>query len=302
MKKILRRIAIGAGVLLGAIVLAAAGVYGASERHFSRRYTMAAETIPIPTDSASIERGRHLFRAVAKCAACHTESLGGGPVVDDPAMGRIIAVNLTRGKGGVAPQLTDDDWVRAIRHGVGHDGRPLLIMPSLEFQHLSAADVGAIVAYAKSVSPVDLEQPASRLGPVARALVAAGKMPLFSAEQVDHASLAPAVSPAPGPTAEYGGYIVRVGGCEGCHGPTFAGGRIAVGPPSWPPAANLTPTGLVAYDEASFITALRTGVRPGGTKIKPPMPVEWTRYMTDDEIRAVWLYLRTVPPREFGAR
>jgi hypothetical protein len=59
---------------------------------------------------------------------------------------------------------------------------------------------------------------------------------------------------------------------------------------------------LKAYNEAAFFTALRTGVRPGGTKLKDPMPVEWTKEMTDDEIRAVWLYLKTVPPKEFGSR
>jgi mono/diheme cytochrome c family protein len=74
----------------------------------------------------------------------------------------------------------------------------------------------------------------------------------------------------------------------------------------WPAArstsANLTPSGLKAYDEAAFFTALRTGVRPGGSKVNEAMPWRRTKEMTDDEIRAVRAYLKTVPPREFGAR
>ena len=129
-----------------------------------------------------------------------------------------------------------------------------------------------------------------------------GKVTFFSVERIDHSKSARALAPAEGPTAEYGDYIVHTAGCAECHGPTLAGGKIDVGDPSWPPAANLTPSGLKAYDEAAFFTALRTGVRPGGSKINEAMPWRRTKEMTDDEIRAVWLYLKTVPPREFGAR
>jgi mono/diheme cytochrome c family protein len=304
MNVILRRVAIAAGALVALIVVAACVVYIVSERHVTRRYALVTETIPIPTDSASIARGRHLARAIAKCADCHTESLGGQVFLDNPAMGRFVPLNLTRGKGGLGATLTDADWVRAIRHGVGHDGRALRIMPSRDFRDLSVADLGAIIAYAKSVPPVDNELPPNTLGPVSRALIATNQLPLFDAEISDFASHAPATAPPVGPTAEYGSYLVHTAGCMGCHGPTLSGGKIPGGDPAWPPAANLTPSGLTAYDQASFTTLLRTGVRPGpgGTKIKDPMPIAWTKEMTDDEITAVWLYLRTVPPKSFGGR
>ncbi len=301
MKVILRRVAIGAGALVALLVIAACVVYVMSERHVSRRYVVEAESIPIPTDSISIEHGRHLARAIAKCADCHTPTLGGQVFLDAPPIGRFVTMNLTRGKGGVGSVLSDADWVRAIRHGVGHDGRPLRIMPSDEYQHLSVGDVGAIIAYAKSVPPVDNELPGSTLGPVARVLLVANQMPLFAAEDIDHvASHAPALAPEPGPTKEFGGYLVSTAGCQGCHGPTLSGGSIPGGDPSWPPAANITPTGLKAYDETSFMNTLRTGKRADGSKIKDPMPIAWTKEMTDDEIRAVWLYLKTVPPKEYG--
>jgi mono/diheme cytochrome c family protein len=302
MKLILRRVAIAAGSLVALLLIVACTVYVISERHVSRRYELVTESILIPTDSASLARGRHLARAIAKCADCHTSTLAGQVFIDNPALGRFVPLNLTRGKGGLGATLTDADWVRAIRHGVGHDGRALRIMPSRDFKDLSVADLGAIIAYAKSVPPVDNELPPNTLGPVARALIVANKLPLFDAEVADFASHAPIAAPPAGPTPEFGDYLSRTAGCAGCHGPTLSGGLIPGGDPSWPPAANLTPRGLTAYDQTSFATLLRTGVRPGGTKIRDPMPIEWTKEMTDDEIRAVWLYLRTVPPKTFGGR
>ena len=59
---------------------------------------------------------------------------------------------------------------------------------------------------------------------------------------------------------------------------------------------------LLAPDAYRSLRALREGRRPDGTAIKPFMPVKFTKLMTDDEIRAVWRYLQTVPPRDFGAR
>jgi cytochrome c553 len=91
--------------------------------------------------------------------------------------------------------------------------------------------------------------------------------------------------------------------CTGCHGERFSGGPIPGAPPDWKPAANLTPTGLGHYTEADFVRALRDGVRPGGARIDPSMPVERvTRHMNDVELAALWAYLRTVPPRPYGGR
>jgi cytochrome c553 len=302
MNVIARRIGVVIGSLCLLLVLVAGGGYVASQRAIARKYVLTAESIPVPTDSLSVARGRHLTRAVAKCVECHAEDLGGKILSENGAMGRWVPVNLTRGKGGVGGVMRDQDWVRAIRHGVGHDGRSLFLMPAGVYQNLSAGDVGEIVAYVKSVPPVDRELPALSLGPVARGLIATNKVPFFDADRIDHTRPPRALAPAEGPSVEYGDYLVHTAGCTECHGPTLAGGKVEKGDPAWPPAANLTPTGLKAYDEAAFFTALRTGVRPGGSKINSAMPWVWAREMTDDEIRAVWLYLKTVPPRELGAR
>src|ERR1019366_6820717 len=230
------------------------------------------------------------------------EDLGGRIMSDNPAMGRWTTTNLTRGRGGIGGSMRDEDWVGAVPHAVGPDGRPLLIMPALVYRNLSVGDVGQIVAYVKSVPPVDRELPPLTLGLVARGLIATNKVPFFDAARIDHTMRAPALAPAEGPTVEYGKYIVRTAGCDACHGPALSGGKIETGDPAWPAASNITPTGLQAYDEAGFFTAMRAGTRPGGSKINEAMPSAWTREKTDDEIRAVWLYLKTLPPREFGAR
>lgn len=289
-----------AGLVLFIVLLVAVG-YVASASAVGKRFTVTELAPPIPTDAASIARGKHFARAITKCVACHGDDLGGEVMIDNVLLGRVASVNLTRGDGGRGNSLTDAQIVTAIRHGVGGDGRSLFIMPSAAmYQHLSDDDVAAIVAYVRSVPPVDRTQPVSRLGPLGRVLVAAGKLNgMYEASEINHTAKR-RVAPTIGPTAEYGAYLVTVGGCKSCHGPTLSGGEIQNGPDSPVPAANITPDGLKAYDEASFFRALREGKRPGGTTINPVMPWKLTREMNDVEIRAVWNYLQTVPPKPFG--
>lgn len=295
--KLLGKILAGLVVLVALIV---AGAYAASSGAVAKRFTVNDPPPPIPTDSASIDRGRRFTRAIAECVACHGDDLGGEVMIDNVFLARVASVNLTRGKGGRGNSLTDGQIVTAIRHGVGGDGRSLLFMPSAVYQHLSDDDVAAMVAYIRNVPPVDRSTPTVRIGPLARVLIAARRANgIGDASKIDHTAKRPA-PPTMGPTVEYGAYLVSVGGCKTCHGPTLSGGKIEEGPPSPVPAANITPEGLKAYDEASFFRALREGKRPGGTAINPVMPWKLTREMNDVEIRAVWNYLQTVPPRPFG--
>jgi len=285
-----RRILLALAALLGIAVLSAATVVGLTQRTLGRHYDISPAAIVIPTDSASLERGRHLATAITKCTECHGDDLGGTRMALGP-VGSFSAVNLTAGRGGVAP-LSDADWVRAIRHGVNPKGEPLVFMPSGVFAHLSDADLAAIIAWVRSMPPVDRELPGREIGPVGRVLIATNPGRLVPAAALDHDASPPAAVPA-APTAEYGRYLVRVGGCEYCHGENLKGG-IKEGPPGTPASADLTSTGRLAqWNEADFHQALRSGVRPDGTLIDPFMPWKATRLMTDDEITAVWLYLKT---------
>ena len=300
MKIWLRRLGIGAIALIVLLAGTAAGIYGLSTRGMTRLYDVTPAKLAIPTDSASLARGRHVAEAIGKCVDCHGEGLRGSAMIDDGAFGRLVASNLTRGKGGVIDNYSDEQLVRAIRHGVKPDGKPVLFMPSSEFYYFSDEDLAALIAYIRSLPPVDNELAPTKLGFIPRMLYVAKKMELIPAEVIDHANR-PTI-PARGATREYGLYLAQTGGCMGCHGPGLSGGAIPGAPPSFPKATNITPTGLTGWTEASFMQAMRSGVRPNGTKIDPFMP--WSRIgqLTDEELRALWLYLASVPGRESGTR
>ena len=300
MKRFLKIVGMSLGVLLLLIGVGVAGLYAWSGAELNKKTEVTAHAFAAPSDSASVARGEHLLRALAKCGDCHGADLGGAKMIDDPAFGTIYAPNITRGAGGVGAAYTDADFERAVRHGTARDGRRLIIMPSNEYQFLSDEDLGQIVAYLRTVPAVDRETPAARVGPVARALYAAGQLPLFPAAFVTHVDV-PVPAVVVDSTVEYGKYVGEVG-CSGCHGATYGGGKIPGTPPDWPTAANLTPTGIGHYSFANFENLLRTGTRPDGTKLHPLMPISATKLMTDVEMKAVWMYLQTLESRPFGTR
>jgi mono/diheme cytochrome c family protein len=139
--------------------------------------------------------------------------------------------------------------------------------------------------------------PETRFGIMGRALLAAGKLNILVAPKTPSVASGPTVAPAP--TAEYGRYLADISGCHGCHGYGLSGGTVA-GPPGLPPASNLTVAGIGAWSEGDFFRALREGVRPDGSHLDEFMPWSVYAHMSDDEVRALWQYLRSVPAREFG--
>lgn len=296
-----RKILLGILVVpLAMLVVGSGVVYGVSEAKLARRWTIEPRPVTVPSDAAAVERGRYLVRHVMGCADCHGDDLAGKVVVDAFPVGTIPAPNLTAGRGGLTDPFEPTDWVRAIRHGAGRDGRPLVLMPSEDYQAFSDDDLGAVIAYVRSVPPVDRQVTPVSLGPVGRLLVAKGDLRL-AVEFVDHTAAPP--DAAPGATLEYGRVLGNV--CTGCHGPTLSGGPIPGGPPDWPPARNITPdvqTGIGAWTEADFVTAMREGKRPDGAALAEVMP--WRAYaaMRDEDLEALWLYLRAATARPFGGR
>ena len=287
------RIAIGAAAL---VLIVAAVAYGLSEVRMARTYTVADHSITPRTDSASLALGARLAK-VRGCADCHGANLGGSVMAEDPALGRLVAPNLTM--GGRGAQLEARDWERAVRHGIRRDGTPLRVMPAQELTTMADDELEAIVGYIKSVPPVSTTQPPLKLGPLIRGLFVAGQVNLLAAEQIDHTkSHVPHVEPAP--TANYGEYLAV--GCAGCHGPGLSGGKIPGGPPDWKPAANITPAGIGRYSQADFIRVMRTGTRPDGSQADSLMPYRLFKDMTDVELQAIYAYLQTVPPKPYGNR
>jgi mono/diheme cytochrome c family protein len=300
-RRIVRAIvAVSASIVALAVILAAA-VYIVSVRRLSRLHAVTV-VLPqrMPADPAAVARGEHIARAMASCTLCHADDLGGQTLETPALIATLAGPNLTGGRGGRGGSFTDQDWVRGIRHGVHRDGTTLLVMPSEAFVYMNENDVAALVAFLKQLAPVDREIPPSRLGPLGRVLLAAGKFSVLIAEKTPHIPY-PAVVAA-GPTAEYGRYLASFSGCNGCHGFGLSGGAVA-GPPNIPPASNLTSdpaTGIGSWSESDFERALRHGVTPDGRAIDTFMPWPVFARLTDEEVRALWLYVRSMPARPFG--
>ncbi|MCJ7659844.1 MAG: cytochrome c [Anaerolineales bacterium] len=294
MKKLLKWIGILLAVLIGLLIVALAAAFVTSNSRANRTYGIQVESVTISTDAEIVERGRHL--AVTRgCVDCHGGDFSGGSVIDDPAIAVIYAPNLTPGKGGLA-DYGDSDWVRAIRHGVDQGGKPLFVMPSQEYYFMSDEDLGAVLAYLKQVPAVENQTPQKSLGVLGRVLFVAGMLGDLPAEIIDHTAARP-TTPEMGVSKEYGAYLAV--NCIGCHGENYAGSTVPGSPPDALPAANLTPTGAIAnWSEADFLTAMHTGVRPDGSQIDRSMLWWSLGKMTDEELKALWLFLQSVPPVE----
>ncbi len=295
----LLRIVVG---IIGLVIVVVGALYALGSAKLNKTWVIEQSLVDlqIPTDKASIARGKHFAIALGKCVDCHGADLGGKLFLDAPPF-LVVASNLTRGRGGLGAGFTDADFVRAIRHGVDEAGHPLIIMPAETFTFFSDRDLADIIAYVKSVPPVDRELPDTEVRPLGRILLGAGLLPLPGANVIDHYGPFPAdIKPAA--TAEYGRYLAMTGGCISCHGAGLSGGPIPGLPPDVPKASNITPKGIGAWSDAGLEQALRIGKRPDGTMIDPFMPWQYTAQMTDQEMKALVLYLRSVPPRATGTR
>lgn len=281
------RIVVGIVVLV-VVALGALGIKVNGE--LGRKHVVPDAALAVPEDSAAIARGAHLT-VILQCQGCHGHDLSGTTIFDVAPMARVHAPNLTT--GGVTKDYTPADWVRAVRHGVGGDGRNLLVMPSTELSRLSDADLGAIVAYVRSLPPSKKASPSCELRPLGWVLATVTPGGIIAANRIDHAAVVPSTVP-PGVTAEYGDYLADA--CRGCHGAALSGAQS--GEPGAPPAPNLTPAPdghLRNWTQEQFVTAIRTGVTPEGKALSGYMPWTSFRQMTDDELAALWMYLHGLP-------
>lgn len=294
MRTFLKWAGIALAGLLGIVMVAALFGYFSSESRINSAYAIEPQELALPTDAADVAEGRRLL-AIRGCADCHGSDLGGELLIDDPGLGTVYAANLTTGQGSAILDYGPGDWERAIRHGIGTDGRSLIAMPTGDYAMMSDEDIGRMVAYLETVPAVDREPVANRFGPLGRALLVAGQLPFLSAETVDHTVSAPR-SVTPEVSVAYGQYVATT--CTGCHGPDLGGGPMPGAGPDDTPAANLTPSGNLAnwsYDQ--FAETLSTGVTPEGKVLDPSvMPWPITTEMTDIEREALWVYLNSLQP------
>lgn len=288
MKRVLKYLLYLVCVVIGVVALAVGYVFYASNQRIDQVFAVTPPPLDVASsDSAVIERGRYLVHRVSLCVECHGEDLGGKVVTDTP-LTRLWGTNLTKGRGGVGATYTDADLVRAMTHGVKKDGRSVIFMPSQDYK-FTAADLSALIAYIRSVPPVDRETPRPEFGFLARALGVANLFPLLSAEFIDHDRVAFVPVADRSEAAKAGDYLISTAGCRGCHG------KQLTGEGGMPDAANLTPVGIGAWTEADFKTAMREGRRPNGTMLLPAMPRAY-QVMPDEELSKIFAYLKTLPP------
>ena len=260
-----------------------------------------------------LARGRYLAENVAGCMDCHsphdwtqrdspiTPGMEGAgeqmPVAGLP--GVVYPPNLTPDPETGAGTWTDDQLARAIREGVGHDGRALFpLMPYQNFASMSDEDLASVVVFLRSLPPVHNVVPPTQI--------------IFPVKYLMRSVPQPITAPVPAPDlstqVKQGAYLVTVGGCRDCHTPEdkhgnpipsldLAGGFVLQGPWGYVASANITPdpSGIPYYTDALFLQALRTGY-VGTRKLSQIMPWSAFRGMTDQDLLAIFAYLKTVPP------
>ena len=267
---------------------------------------IAVLTLPatLAFGAPSVQRGDYLVNSIAACGNCHTPIGPQGFVQDQELAGRLveeneafkaIAPNIT--PAGRVSEWSDEDLIRAIREGIRPDGT--LIGPPMPFEvyhGLSDDDVASIAMYLRTVPAVENDPGKSEY-----------RIPLPPAYGPPVGSVAAVPE---GVTVEYGAYLAGpMGHCISCHtplgetGPMFdtmlgAGGNAFAGPGGVVISANITPTGLSKYSDEDLAKIIATGVRPDGTMVSPPMPIGHYARMKDDDVKAIILYLRSLPPKD----
>jgi mono/diheme cytochrome c family protein len=221
---------------------------------------------------------------------------GAGQVLDDEANFRLVAPNITSDPETGLGKWSDDAIARAIREGIAADGSALFpAMPYEHFRHMSDEDVASVVVFLRSLPPAHSDLPPAKIPFLFARLIQAVPQPITE----------PVPQPDASTPARRGAYLVDMGHCSNCHTPRDAkfqlipGMEMAGGTPmeEGVSSANLTPdaSGIGYYDEALFIETIRTGyVR--ARKLNWMMPWWAFRNMTDDDLKGIFAYLRTLKP------
>ena len=260
-----------------------------------------------------LTRGRYIAENVAGCMDCHSPrdwSKHDAPII--PGMegagqdmsllkglpGRVVAPNLTPDPETGSGTWSDDALARAIREGIGHDGRTLFpMMPYERFRQMPDEDLASVVVFLRSLPPVRNPLPKTEI--------------IFPVKYLIRSVPQPVTDPVPAPDVsdpvKRGAFLVTMAACRDCHTPMdkgeplpnmdLAGGQVFEGPWGRVASANLTPdpSGIPYYDEILFLQAIRTGY----VKARPLNQImPWHIYggMTDEDLKAIFAYLKTVKP------
>jgi mono/diheme cytochrome c family protein len=233
-----------------------------------------------------LARGAYL--ADTTCVACHSTAgtlplSGGNDMLSDVdlPLGTLVPPNLT--PGGPLSDWSDEQIVQSIRNGISSNGR-VLMKPTRSLRNLSDSDLAALTTYLRSQPSVQHATPPVNASPLLAFFFGAGLAPLGEPPVTGSV-----IAPPPAPNAAYGAYIVSYHDCRVCHGANLqgvAGSRLAEPAPS-------ARTSVMTWSEAEFIAAMRTGITPNGRVIQPSMPWEMIGRMSDNDLAAMYHYLRS---------
>jgi mono/diheme cytochrome c family protein len=258
-------------------------------------------------------RGKYIVENLAACSDCHSphdwtkhdnpippgmEGAGEDFSIMTGLPGRVVVPNLTPDMETGSGTWSDDALARAIREGIGHDGRTLFpLMPYERYRIMPDEDVASVIVYLRSLPPVRNPLPNTDI--------------IFPVKYLMRSAPQPITDPVPAPDlsdpVKRGAYLVTIASCRDCHTPMdkgqplpnmdLSGGQVFEGPWGRVASANLTPdpSGIPYYDETLFLQAIRTGY----VKARPLNQImPWRNYsgMTDDDLKAIFAYLKTVKP------
>lgn len=310
------------GGLAGLILIVILGLVLYVNASWKRVYERPVMKMRAPTGEATVARGEYLFKYGHLCWGCHSPTMDsdvpptGGREFDlrhvGPGFGIFYSRNITPDEETGIGKWTDGEIVRALREGLRPDGTVLFpLMPVESFRGLSDEDALAIVAYLKSLDPQKGEARESEPSLMAKGLYAFGRI------HPEGAVTEPIVAPPRGVTIEYGKYLANSAtGCMDCHTPrnledgsfyrdsTFAGSTVLFGQDEEGVdveayATNIRPdpeTGIGNWTEEQFFDAVRAGMRPDGTVLSTHMPYSYFGLLDEDDVKAIFLYLQSLPP------
>ena len=259
-----------------------------------------------------LARGKYIVENRSGCPLCHgtwdmaqdghpakASELMAGRNWADEGMPWLTAPNLTPDPETGAGAWTDDMLARAIREGIGHDGRALFpVMPYGLFKDMSDEDLASVIVYLRSVPAIRRELPATEVPFPPGPLINAVPKPVTG----------PVAAPDRANQVQYGEYLTKMAVCSECHTPMdaqgnrlpgmeFAGGFPLLFDGKTVTSRNITqdPSGIPYYDEALFLSMMRTG-KVIARELDDMMP--WATYqgLTDDDLKAMWAYVRTLKP------
>lgn len=307
-------------VLLGVVALLGVSIVGMLLYYVNSYPDVgAAPSLTVEITPERIARGSYLANHVTACMDCHStrdwekfsaplivETLGKGGDKFDESIGipgTLYAPNITPHAIG---RQTDGELFRTITSGVAADGRTLFpLMPYTAYNSLAEEDVYSLIAYVRSLQPIENDVPASTINFPVNLLIRMAPKPYTRVEMPDTAD-----------EYAYGKYLTTIAGCVDCHTPmqegkpvagmAFAGGREFDAPLGVIRSVNITPdeeTGIGSWSRKDFVDRFTSYADPSfynrhWKEVGYQTIMPWSMYggMAERDLGAIYRYLRTVPP------